>query len=737
MSDLRLANSFLLFHAGQYRGAAHRSCNLNFQRNKEIPIFFHNGSKYDNHLLLTTMVKEQARLRDKHSFTVIGKTMERFTALSFEKFQVKDSYNFVSTSLDKMVASVKSKVGTEGCSPEQVFPHTLGFFRRRYPVDHYPRLTTDTLHRLLLQKGTMPYEYITSDQVLTETSLPPKEAWVSRLKHGEGITDQEYELAQAMWDCFEMKSLRDYVHVYCLLDTLLLADAFEEFRSLCLATFRLDPCHFLTAPSLSWAAALLESKVKLEVIREPLMLDFLNAAMLGGYSAVHHQYARANQPHLPNYDPEQPCCSIMTVDANNLYGYAMSQALPTHNFAWATHVEETFTAETIMNWPRNGDRGAFLEVDLDYPSHLHDLHNDLPAAPENIVVTPQHLSDHQRSMAEQLGLRLGGKKLVTQLTPKTKYVLHIENLKQYLDLGLVLVRVHRVLTFSQSPWLASYIAKCTQGRKTSQFKFLKDLYKLMVNSVYGKTVENVLKYRNIVLCMDRAEFRKCVLNPLFQTAHIHDENFVTVEMQRLKHRMDKPRYVGIAVLALAKVHLYDFHYRVIKKHWSQARLLFTDTDSLAYVLQDTPQAILQHLRECQIMDFSNLDPTHEFYDASQAMVPGYWKDDNAGADIVEFVGLRAKMYSFMYARDRGSKSTAKGIQRSFLERNIKHENYRHVLFNTTSMKSYFVRLQNEGHVVYTKTGEKMGLNPLNDKRFVTQHNESLAFGHYRCDETLD
>ena len=250
-------------------------------------------------------------------------------------------------------------------------------------------------------------------------------------------------------------------------------------------------------------------------------------------------------------------------------------------------------------------------------------------------------------------------------------------------------------------------------------------------------MENVLKYRDIVICMDRAKFTKCVLNPLFQAAHIHDENFVTVEMQRIRHRMDKPRYVGIAVLALAKVHLYDFHYTIIKKHWPQARLLFTDTDSLAYALEDTPQAIYQHLRDCQIMDFSNLHPSHKFYDSSRAMVPGYWKDDNAGADIVEFVGLRAKMYSFMYAQDRGSKSTAKGVQRSFLERNIKHEHYRHVLFNTTRMKSYFVRLQNEGHVVYTKEGEKMGLNPLNDKRFVTQHNESFAFGHYQCFQTLD
>lgn len=658
------------------------------------------------------------------SITVIGKTMERFTTMSFEGFVVKDSLNFMATSLDKMVMSLKSKIDEEH-PPEKVFCHVLRYFRSCYPQHQYPQLTDSLLQSLLLQKGVMPYEYITDDAVLNETQLPPITAFISKLKHGEGISETEYAHAQRMWDTFEMKTMKDYLQVYCILDTLLLADAFEEFRTLCLETFGLDPCHFHTAPSLSWAAALLESKVKLEVIRSPQMLEFLNQAMKGGYSAVHHQFARANQPDMEDYDPLQPISSIITFDANNLYGYAMSQFLPHGDFVWS---EQEYTEEMIKNWPVDGERSAFLEVDLTYPPHLHDSHNDLPCAPENITVGPEHLSAYQQDMAANLELSLGGEKLVTQLTDKTKYVLHMENLKQYLALGLVLKKVHRVLEFQQSPWLASYIRKCTQGRRQAKFKFLKDLFKLMVNAVYGKTVENVLNYRDILICLGKDKFNSLVSSPLFVGAHIHNENFVTVEMKKVNHLMNKPRYVGITVLALAKVVLYKFHYETIKKLWPKCRLLFTDTDSLAYVLPETSNQVYRRLSQCQVMDFSNFKPDHEFYETSHQMVPGYWKDENAGACVLEFCGLRAKMYSFQLA-DGGSKSTAKGVQRAFQEKKLKHEDYRNVLFNKKLTHSYFVRLQSEGHVIYTKKGEKIALNPLNDKRFINRHGQSFAFGH--------
>ena len=687
-------------------------------------------TRYDNHLLLTTLAEESERMRQK-AITVIGKTMERFTIMTFEGFVVKDSCNFMATSLDKMVTSLKSKIGPDH-RPEQVFGQTLGFFRKRFPEYKYPRLTDAKLVELLLQKGYMPYEYVSSDAVLAETELPPRWAFTSKLKHGEGITEQQYAHAKEMWDCFEMKTFKDYLQIYCILDTLLLADSFEEFRSLCLTTFRLDPCHFHTAPSLAWNAALLESNVKLEVIRDTEMLDFLNRALLGGYSAVHHQFAQANHPDIPNYDSTLPTSSIITLDANNLYGYAMSQYLPTGDFAWDTEVE-TYTVDRIMNWSSTAERSAFLEVDLHYPSGLHNDHNDLPCAPENIVVGPHHLSTHQNDVAAKLDLKLGGKKLVTQLTDKTKYVLHMENLKQYLDLGLVLTKVHRVLTFSQSPWLASYIRKCTKGRRRAKFKFLRDLYKLIVNAVYGKTVENVLKYRNIVVCLEEDKFNGLVTSPLFQAAKIHGENFVTVEMKRVKHKMDKPRYVGIAVLALAKVHLYQFHYKTMKKLWPKSRLLFTDTDSLAYALPETPAKIYRQLKECDVMDYSNFDPEHEFYDETHQMEPGYWKDENAGKTVSQFVGLRSKMYSFDLGHE-GSKSTAKGVQRAFQEKHVTHKHYFDVLFQTKTTNSFYVRLQNEGHVVYTRQGEKLALNPLNDKRFINKDGYSFAFGHVdRCE----
>ena len=248
-----------------------------------------------------------------------------------------------------------------------------------------------------------------------ETKLPPKEAFYSNLKN-EGITEEDYAHAKKVWDVFEMKRLQDYHNLYNETDVLLLADVFENFRNLCLANYKLDPAHYFTAPGLAWDAALKKTEVELELLTDIDMLLMVEKGIRGGVSMISTRYSTANNKYMGDkFNPSEPSKYIQYLDANNLYGAAMSMKLPTHGFKWMSSKE-------LVVWEKHP---CILEVDLEYPERLHDLHNDYPLAAERIMC------DHNVE------------KLIPNLRDKKKYVIHYENLKQYLSLRLKLTCIHR------------------------------------------------------------------------------------------------------------------------------------------------------------------------------------------------------------------------------------------------------------------------------------------------------
>ena len=186
------------------------------------------------------------------------------------------------------------------------------------------------------------------------------------------------------------------------------------------------------------------------------------------------------------------------LDANNLYGWSMSRLLPQKNFNFvADHDIQNFDVNTVSE---DADKGYILEVNLQYPEELHDLHSDFPVSPENITITENMLSPYSKNLLQGLGLKLGKTaKLVPNLNHKSKYILHYRNLKQYLTLGLKLTKIHRILSFDQSPWLKPYIDFNTDKRKQATNDFEKDFFKLMNNSVFGKTMENLRNHMNLEL----------------------------------------------------------------------------------------------------------------------------------------------------------------------------------------------------------------------------------------------
>ena len=266
---------------------------------------------------------------------------------------------------------------------------------------HYIRSFPDQ-QELLLRKGVYPYDCVDGSDKLEETSLPPKESFYSLLSD-QSISDKEYEHAQKEWQIFRCEKLGDYHDVYLKSDVLQLADVFENFRSVCLENYSLDPAHYYTAPGLSWDAMLLYTKVELELIIDVDMYLMVENGIRGGISMISQKFAKANNQYMEDYDPEQPNSYIMYLDANNLYGWAMSQCLPTSNFAWVS--QEELKQLDVMAIDKEADQGYILEVDLEYPAALHDLHSDYPVAPERRTTPKEQLSPHSQELLKKLGMK--------------------------------------------------------------------------------------------------------------------------------------------------------------------------------------------------------------------------------------------------------------------------------------------------------------------------------------------
>ena len=265
----------------------------------------------------------------------------------------------------------------------------------KYAFNNVKRHYTEDKLSLLTRKGIYPYEYMNSSEKLKETQLPPREAFYSRLID-ECISVEDYEHARKVWETFEMKNLGDYLDLYNQVDVLLLADVFENFRDICIKIYKLDPAHYYTAPGLAWDAALKVTEVKLELLSDMDMLLMVERCIRGGVSMISNRYGKANNKYMGDkFNASELSKYIAYLDANNLYGWAMSKPLPTHGFKW-------MKVKELETWELHS---CILKVELEYPKSLHDLHSDYPLAPEQIEVNKVP-------------------KLIPNLGDKKKYILH-------------------------------------------------------------------------------------------------------------------------------------------------------------------------------------------------------------------------------------------------------------------------------------------------------------------------
>ena len=694
-------------YTGRYRGAAHNKCNLNYSKPKDVPVFFHNLSGYDSHLFIRSLASPNPKENiecipnneEKYiTFTkniIVGQYTNKKGEVKDKIFKIvfKDSFKFMRSSIEALVINLP-KDGFKNISkyytPEQV--------------------------ELIKQKGFYPYEFMDSEEKFNEPNPPPQEAFYSKLT-GKGTNNKNYKHVLNVWNAFNMKSMKDYHELYNETDALLLADVFENFRDLCLKIYGLDPVHYYTAPGLAWDACLKITNINLELLSDSNMLLIFEKGIRGGISMISNRYGEANNKYMGNrFNKNKLKKHLMYLDANNLYGDAMSKKLPTHGFKWLTsgEMENLFNTQVEQVWEKTP---CILVVDLEYPENLHDLHNDYPFCPE------------------RLKCKNGVEKLFPNLRNKTKYVIHYKNLIQCLKAGLKLKKIHDGIKFIESEWMKPYIEMNTNLRTQAKNNFEKDFYKLMNNSVFGKTMENIRNRVNVKLVNTEEKLKKLVAKPnLKSPPKIFSENLVSVHLKKTSLTMNKPVYLGMCILDLSKTIMYDFHYNYIKpKYEEKAKLLFTDTDSFMYEIEteDFYKDISKDVKDR--FDTSDYPENHPsgIPTGINNKVLGMFKDEAAGKIIKEFVGLRAKLYSFIMEDGKENKR-CKGVKKQVVESSITHEDYKTCLRTGKEQLRKQNILRSYNHEVYTEEVNKVALSALDDKRYILGDGiHTLAWGHYK------
>ena len=387
----------------------------------------------------------------------------------------------------------------------------------------------------------------------------------------------------------------------------------------------------------------------------------------------------------------------------------MSQNLPTHGFKWMRDLTKEKVLDILENANHSmnnlGKKGYIFEVDLEYPEHLWDLHNDYPLAPEKIKVN-------------------NVEKLICHFKPRKNYVIHYRTLRQCLELGMRITAVHRGISFYQSSWMESYMRKNTELRMRANNSFEKDFFKLMNNSVFGKTIENIRKRQNIHLIDNRKQALKLSSKPNFDRCTIFDRNLIAVHMKKTEVYFNKPVYVGQAILDLSKTLMFDFHYNYIKeKYGNKAELLFTDTDSLMFQIytDDFYKDIIPDI--LTKFDTSDYPPNHKsgIPTGVNKKVIGMFKDEVAGKQITHFVGLRPKLYSFKVEDEKDLKK-CKGIKKNVVKKKLDFNDYVKCLFSGEKEMRKMKIIRSEKHEIYSKEVNKIALSNEDDKRKIFKDN---------------
>ena len=556
--------------------------------------------------------------------------------------------------------------------------------------------------KYLSKKLAYPYEYFNSiDDYQKSVNNLEKEHLFSKLKN-KCPDDKEIDRTKKIIKKFNIKNGEELTEIWLKSDVLLLACVFEKFIKVSINEFKINPLYCVSLPGYTWQCGLKYTGINLQTLQDKDMILLLENNIGGGISSV------MGDRYIKSDDNKK----ILYIDANNLYGHSMSQMLPFEDIKFDNDIK----LDDILNTPDDSDIGYFVEVDSKYSDNIKEKTNNFPFAPVNKKINPDSYNKYMKSIKPDNYIQ--SSKLICDFSYQKNYLVHYKILKFYIRHGMIVDKIHNIISFKQSRWLEKYINFNTQKRNKAKNDIEKDFYKLLNNAFYGKTMENVRNRSKIefIRKSDTDKITKQQSKLTFNGIHKSYENCVSYTFKQNEVLMDKPIYLGFSVLELSKLHLYKTYYDKLQPYFGQEniQLHYMDTDS--FVLSVNTTDIIKDLKNLEnIFDFINLDKNHELFSNNNKKVIGEFKIETPkNIWIDEFVCLRSKTYVFKCGDD--SKNKLKGISKSY-SKNIKFEEFYNCLFGVEYKQEcdkYILRSVN--HDMYLQRVKKSTLSIFDDKR---------------------
>lgn len=716
---------------GEYIGPACNKCNMQMRVSYDIPVLFHNGARYDNHFIMKYLSKVENKEKALKNIECIGKTTEKYISLNLLGIRLMDTFQHMGESLDRLTSYLHKD------------QHKI--LKKEYGND------IDKL----LRKAHMFYSYITDESKYATKMKDITIADTFDILSNSYMSQKDFDEMQQAAKDHNCETVGEYYDFYLKLDVIHMADVFEVYRENCFNHYGLDPFHFPTAPGLTWQAWQLHMKKEGHSVhnihsktkrgKEAYMM--LENAIRGGISMIPHRYSKINIKSRDDYNPNEPQRVMWYGDANNLYGWSMDQYLPCGEIEFTDEFDDLLlpdVIERIKSISPTADYGYFIEADLEIPSELHDKFKFYPPCP---IHREGEYSEHMINIMNEKSISTidSTKKLMCTLENKNKYTTHYRLLQLYLQIGVRLTKLHRVIKFKQAPIMSDYVRMNTKLRieaKADHNDAMVALCKLMNNSLFGRTCMNVRNFVNIKMSMDPKKSQKYRSDPWFNRSLIIDEesNFAAYEINKKRTVLSQPIFIGCAILELSKYVMYNYYYNICQPYCQSKgidmKLLFTDTDSLCIEFSSTnSSADIEdwYYNEYNVDLKNEMDMSvwkdHKNYDKSNEMIMGKMKCETGTKLIEEFIGLASKVYCFSTTNYTCKK--AKGVNRR-VANDLKLEQYKQANFQHQVINVDVCNFECKNHIIRTVKSSKIALAFYDNKRLVQEDMiETLPVGYVK------
>ena len=752
---------------GNYSGAACHRCNWQVTNlRNSVVCLFHNGSAYDYPILMKGMVKAKSRV--KH-IKISPKGANSYYQIRYKDVKLIDSLSFLSTSLSSLVENRCKDMDPN--NPELTLPLTIKSLKEsRFNDEVIP---------YLFRKLVFPYNLPQSvEDFYKIKSFPKKEDFYDELAESH-VSEEDYQYAKDVWEKAGCKNLKDLHDLYLLCDTCMLADVWVSFSNMVFNDFGLVCSNMMTGPSLIYRAALKMGETDIELIDDMSMYETFEGMLRGGYCCATQRRVICNNIDLDSYDKNKDDVKFKLIDFNSLYAGCLRENVPVGNFRYLTK-EEVAKFECKVNGEKNimninsskfSKKGYVFTVDIELPNDLKTLVDDFPLGMVNTFsIDP---SEHTKSINE----KGGQEKLIAGHFDLCKYSFDIRLLKFYLSVGCKITKIHDVLSFNQKPVFKKYIDHCIQKRKEAirnNNSVGKQHYKLMCNSLYGRTILNDRNFAtNTHLVSIGDDLAKAQGKQHFKSVRFISKDIAAVTTNKKEIKLNSPIFIGATVLQLAKLKNYEFHYKVAKpscasfpkdripvdpkdkeiieksrEYIQDVTLVYCDTDSLGYKFTMTEkgkgtdheflykETFLRHYLDRSNFQVLSKDGPNE------AGGLGFLKSEVADDIIKEIICLSPKCYS-IETKQRVEKHTNIKPQTKYKQAikgcpsKVAAKIYPHSVFqNILNQTGYKVPEASTNHIrrhkqsgVQTVRLTRTSLSLYDNKRWWVDDFTSYAYGH--------